>query len=265
METKDILLDEIQVPDNFVRSESEARKNLDQLMRSIEEVGLIHPIKVIKYKNYYELVAGFRRVLAHRELGREKIRAEIIEEPETEIEKTIISLIENLQRRNLVKREAIDAAVRLYILYGNYKIVADKLGINYDYARDLVGLQDAPEELVRMVGRGKGKISRDKAIGLLKAYPDNPEKVMELAKIYAMPGLAKEERERLFEIIRENPEEKVEIIRKEMTIPRKQYEFLTILPVKYYQRFELACKERDMEPSELAKTIIMDWIDENVE
>lgn len=209
-------------------------------------------------------MAGFRRLLAHKELlKRETIRAEVLDEPVDLIKRTRIGLIENIQRQKLIKREMIDAAVLLYKRYGSYKDVADKLGIDYSFARELVGLEDAPEELVRMVGKGRGRIGRQKAIELLKALPEEPEKVIELAKTYVSAGMTKDERERLFDVIKEDPEKPVEDIKKEARKPRKRYEFTTVLPVGYFQRFEKVCEERDMDPPELAKTILIDWIDEN--
>lgn len=261
----DIPVEKIIVPENFIRSEGEAWKDLDQLANSIREVGLIHPIKVAPKDDGYELVAGYRRLLAVRDLLKKPtIRAEVTEGPIDEIERVRFGLIENIQRRNLIKREMIDAAVRLYNRYRSYKDVADRLGIDYSFARDLVGLEDAPEELVKMVGKGRGRIGRQKAIEILKAYPDNPEKAVEVSKVYVSEGLTKDERERLFEVINENPDQLVTEIKKEIKIPRKRAEFPVVLPVTYYERFEKACEERDMEPAELAKTILIEWIDNNV-
>lgn len=260
----EIPVKKIVVPAGFIRSESEAWKNLDQLAKSIREVGLIHPIKVTPKDDDYELIAGFRRLLAVRDLLKKPtIRAEVMKEPIDEIERVRVALIENIHRENLIKREEIDAAARLFKHYGKYTMVADKLGVSYDYARDLVGLQDAPEVLVKMVGKGRGKIGRAKLIEILKAYPNNPEKAIEVSKTYASEGITKEERERLIEIVKEKPDQSISEIKKQMSIPRKRYEFPVVLPITYYDRFLKACKERDMDPPELAKTIIVDWIDHN--
>lgn len=261
----EIPTEKIVVPKDFLRSESEARKNLGQLAKSIQQVGLIHPIKVAPKGDGYELVAGFRRLLAHKELGL-PIRAEVLKEPVDEIERTRIGLIENIQREELIKREMIDATVRLYKRYNfSYKDVAEKLGIDYSFAKELVGLEDAPDELVKMIGRGRGKIGRQKTIEILKAYPDKPEKAVEIAKLYASEGLTSDEKERLFEEIKEKPDRPVEEIKKEITKPgKKRYEFKTVLPEAYYNRFLKACEDRDLEPPELAKTILVEWIDKNV-
>lgn len=261
----EIPVKKIVVPAGFIRSENEAWKNLDELAKSIREVGLIHPIKVVQKDDGYELIVGFRRLLAVRDLlKRPTIRAEVMEEPIDEIDKVRVGLIENIHRENLIDREKIDAAVTLLKRYKHYKDVADRLGISYDYARDLVGLQDAPEELVKMVGKGRGKLGRQKVIEILKAYPDDPTKAVEIAKIAASEGLTKDEKERLFEIIKDTPDRPVTEIKKEITIPRRKYEFSVVLPIRYYERFEKACKERDLEPMELAKNILLEWIDDNV-
>jgi len=262
----EIPIEKIVPPKDFLRSESEARRNLGQLAKSIEQVGLIHPIKVAPKDDGYELVAGFRRFLAHKELGLPTIRAEVLKEPVDVIERTRIGLIENIQRQKLIRREMIDAAVLLYKRrYGSYKDVADKLGIDYSFAKELVGLEDAPEELVKMIGRGRGKVGRGKAVEILKAYPDEPEKAVEIAKIYASEGLSSEEKKRLFEVVEENPDRTVDEIKKEISKPpRIRFEFNVALPVAYHERFLKACEERDMEPPDLAKTVLISWIEENV-
>jgi len=260
----EIPIGKIVVPEDFIRSESEAKKNLGQLAKSIEQVGLIHPIKVAPKNEGYELVAGFRRLLAIRDvLGRETIRAEVLAESVDMIERTRIGLIENIQREELIRREMIDAAVLLYKHYGTYQDVADKLGIDYTFARDLVGLVDAPDELVKFLGRGRGKIGRQKAIEILKAYP-NPEEALKIVKTYVSGELTSEEKERMFEIIKEKPGLPPEDLKKEIPKTRKRYEFNVALPVAYYDRFLKACDNRDMEPPELAKTILVEWIDKNV-
>ncbi|MBX5321831.1 MAG: ParB/RepB/Spo0J family partition protein [Candidatus Bathyarchaeia archaeon] len=254
----------IAVPEDFIRSESEAKKNLGQLAKSIEQVGLIHPIKVAPKDDGYELVAGFRRLLAVRDLLRqETIRAEVLGKPVDMIERTRIGLIENIQREALIRREMIDAAVLLYKHYRTYKDVADKLGIDYTFARDLVGLVDAPDEFVKYIGKGRGKIGRQKAIEILKAYPD-PEDALKIVKTFVSGELTSEEKERIFEIIKEKPGLPPEELKKEIPKPRKRYEFPTVLPEAYYNRFLKACEERDMEPPELAKSILIEWIDKNV-
>jgi ParB/RepB/Spo0J family partition protein len=54
-------------------------EHLDRLGKSIQQVGLIHAIGVVRNGNGYELINGHRRVRAHQELNMSEIRANIYE------------------------------------------------------------------------------------------------------------------------------------------------------------------------------------------
>lgn len=72
---------------------------LDELAKSIKEHGLIQPIIVRPVNNYFELVAGERRLKALQIIGMEQIPAIIRHLSDREIAE--IALIENLQREDL--------------------------------------------------------------------------------------------------------------------------------------------------------------------
>jgi len=73
---------------------------LQELSHSIVATGLLQPITVRRLPGgEYELIAGERRLMAFRNLGREYIPA-IVEEY-TEQQSAVLALIENLQRRDL--------------------------------------------------------------------------------------------------------------------------------------------------------------------
>ena len=56
------------------------KDELQNLIESIERIGLQNPIIVRKKENgYYEILAGHNRVAAYKEMGREKIEARIYE------------------------------------------------------------------------------------------------------------------------------------------------------------------------------------------
>src|SRR5271157_3029837 len=71
-------------------------KKLDELMQSIERVGLIQPVVVYKHGDTYELVSGQRRLLAIAELRWTTIPAIIIGPPQATT-RSVISLSENIQ------------------------------------------------------------------------------------------------------------------------------------------------------------------------
>ena len=90
---------------DIVSNPSQPRKYFDladiaQLSDSILANGLLQPITVRQIASgRYELIAGERRVMAFRSLGREKIPA-IVENYTTQ-QSAVFALIENMQRRDL--------------------------------------------------------------------------------------------------------------------------------------------------------------------
>ncbi len=72
---------------------------LQELANSILEHGLMQPITVRMIDNFYELVAGERRLKASKLAGLKTIPAIIIEV--TTKDSAVLALIENLQRQNL--------------------------------------------------------------------------------------------------------------------------------------------------------------------
>jgi len=72
--------------------------DLSQLKRSIQEVGLITPIIV---NEEYELLSGFRRLEACRQLGWTEIEANIIDTGEDQVKKLDLEYHENLGRLDL--------------------------------------------------------------------------------------------------------------------------------------------------------------------
>ena len=76
--------------------------DITQLMQSIQEVGLISPIIV---NEEYELLSGFRRLEACRQLGWTEIEAKVIETGEDPVKKLDVEYHENLGRLDLTSEE----------------------------------------------------------------------------------------------------------------------------------------------------------------
>jgi len=103
--------------EEILPNRSQPRKYFDEqsireLGHSIRTNGLLQPITVRRLpEGEYELVAGERRLIAFRSLGKEKIPA-IIEEY-TDGQSAVFALIENLQRRDLHFFEEAEGIERL--------------------------------------------------------------------------------------------------------------------------------------------------------
>ncbi|MGI6587996.1 MAG: nucleoid occlusion protein [Peptococcia bacterium] len=85
---------------------------LEELAKSIKEFGIIQPILVRQQENYYELIAGERRLRASQNIGRQTIPAIVRAMSDQEIAE--IALIENLQREDLNYFEEAEGYKRLF-------------------------------------------------------------------------------------------------------------------------------------------------------
>jgi len=99
-------------------------KALEELSRSIKEHGLLQPIVVIEKEDGYLLVAGERRLRAHKLAELPTIKAIIANVDIDEFRLRELALIENIQRENL---NAIELANSYAELIEVHKITHDEL------------------------------------------------------------------------------------------------------------------------------------------
>ena len=145
----DLNLSELRPPLNQIRGVD----NLNGLMRSILEKGLLQPIivRMINDKNYYEIVAGYRRYLACKKLGWKKIPCQILDL--SDIEAFEISIVENVQRKTL---NPIDEAkaFKKYVYdngWGSVSALASKLGKSVAYITKRIMLLDLPSDVTKAI------------------------------------------------------------------------------------------------------------------
>ncbi|MEA1952895.1 MAG: ParB/RepB/Spo0J family partition protein [Campylobacterota bacterium] len=99
-------------------------KSLEELSKSIKEHGLLQPIVVIEKENGYLLIAGERRLRAHKLAKLTTVKAIIADVDIDEIRLRELALIENIQRENL---NAIELANSYAELIDVHEITHDEL------------------------------------------------------------------------------------------------------------------------------------------
>lgn len=136
---RDIPLDDLVIGKGQVRT-ANVGAEIDELADSIARQGLLQPIVVCQTdkKSKYEILTGQRRFLAHKKLGKETITAVILGEKVSEADAKIISITENLVRRQLTGKELVDGISFLYHHYGSIKSVAEAAGLPYEKVRAYV-------------------------------------------------------------------------------------------------------------------------------
>ena len=166
------------------------RKNFDperlsELSQTIKEHGLAQPI-VVSYdaiSDSYELIAGERRLRASQLAGLKTIEA-VVRTPQTEKERLVLALIENIQRDDL---NAIETAMA-------YRKLMDEHQLNQT-------------QLVHIVGKSKAAVSN--MLRLLD-LPDEIQKAVQFERIsegHARALLMVDdplERDKLYKLIVEN-------------------------------------------------------------
>jgi ParB family chromosome partitioning protein len=158
---------------------------LEELMASIEEHGLLQPITVTKKGTGYELVAGERRLRATTALGHDTIPAIVREYNEQQ--KLELALIENIQRHDL---NAVEEAYAYKALIDEFEMTQDKVAKRVGKSRSAVAntirLLDLEEEILEALIHGK--ITKSHARTLLSEL--DPERRMELFRAMLDGGMS---------------------------------------------------------------------------
>lgn len=129
--------------------------NINELISSIREKGLLHPIVVRPVESSFEVIAGNRRFYACTHLGWKKILCHVIDLDDREAYE--VSLIENIQHKTLDCIEEAEA-FRRYVNeygYGGVSDLARKIGKSPSYVSRRIALLQLPREYQEQVLRGR--------------------------------------------------------------------------------------------------------------
>jgi len=123
--------------------------DLKDLMASIKDKGVLEPILVRPVDGRYEIIAGERRYRASKKVGLKDIPC--IEMDVEDSEAMEISLIENVQRKDLDIFEEADGLRALADIYGyNHQQVADKIGKSRSTITETMNLSKIPYEIRKL-------------------------------------------------------------------------------------------------------------------
>jgi hypothetical protein len=230
---KTLRLDEIR-PSPFQPRESFPREEIQQLARTIRDVGLLQPISVRKKGKTYQIISGERRWRACQFAKLNEIPA-IIKEV-TDSQMMAESLIENVQRKDLEPLERARGLAEVYKLVGfeptkvgsqlrmieqvvngrvnrqlskeehKIKEIADTIGLSYDYQyRLLTQLRLTPEEQRRVSELGLG-YEETATIATIEE-PEIRSRLIEIA-----PELRRAEVKKISKLVKKAPKSVVKAI-----------------------------------------------------
>lgn len=168
-------------------------EEFDKLVRSIKEKGILQPILVReKAEGLYECIAGERRLRAAKKAGLKEIP--VIIKNFSDEEAFIVSLIENLQRKNLNPLEEAIGYRNLIERFGyTQEEVAEKVGKDRSTVTNLLRLLKLPELIQQDIMEERLTVGHAKALLSL----DSEEKQIYLRNLILQKGLSVRETERL--------------------------------------------------------------------
>jgi len=164
---------------------------LQELADSLKVQGMIQPILVRPFAGGYEIVAGERRWRAAQLAGLQSIPAIVRELDDQSV--AAVSLIENIQRKDLNPLEEARALQRLQTEFGmTHQAVAEAVGRSRAAVTNLLRLLDLHDEVKVMLDRGDLDMGHARA---LLGVP--PERQLSLAEEIIAKGLSVRATEKL--------------------------------------------------------------------
>jgi ParB family chromosome partitioning protein len=255
LEFRYLTLDKIDVSISNVRK-AKLEEGLDDLAKSIEEIGVQQPIVVSeKPDGRFDLIIGQRRYLAsHRVEGLKTIPA-LITTVKNETEAVIISFSENIHRLDLEYRDKMRVATELLSKLGSTRKVAERLGVTPQTVRNYLGYAAVPEEIKRMVD--KGDLRPSTATRIAKSIPDEKQAVRIAEKIKEIPR--SEDKRMIIDLAKENPDKSLEEI-DELAEERKFEEVTINVTPRIADALDQACKRYESDPEIITAEALEEWL-----
>ena len=164
--------------------------NIQELMDSIKNKGVLEPILVRPKGDRYEIIAGERRYVASKNVGLKEIPA--IEMIVSDSEAMEISLIENLQRKDLDLFEEADGLKALIEIYNySHADISEKIGKARSTITEIINLSRIPGVL-RTLCRNSG-IDKNRSLLIEISKMKTEEEMKSLIESIKSQGLKRED------------------------------------------------------------------------
>lgn len=152
-EVLDVSVDQIKENPRQPRHQFSA-SDLEDLIGSIKEHGILQPLVVTRVNGAYELIAGERRLRASRTLGLKSVP--VLVRNASEQEKLELALIENIQRQDL---NAVEEALAYRALIDEFNLKQDEVAVRVGKSRsavtNILRLLDLTDEILEALRDGR--------------------------------------------------------------------------------------------------------------
>ncbi len=183
----------------------EVEEGIEELVESVKRHGLLQPVVVVEREGRYRIVAGERRWIAARRAGLREIP--VVIGRWTDRDAAILSIVENVQRKNLNPIEEALYYKRLSEEFGyTQEEMAELTGKSRAHIANIMRVLKLPEEVCNALREGKITLGHAKALLSL----GDGEAVLRVFRQILSEGLSVRETEELVRRIKkENRGEKV--------------------------------------------------------
>ena len=175
----DINVDEIFADPTFNCRGEITPHDVLELARDIEKNGLLSPITVQPMNQgtfKYRLIAGHRRHIAYRALGRKTIPC-MVREDLSETQARVLNIVENLQRKNLNPYQEAKAIEKFKLAGLTMKEVSEMVNMSIGWVQIRYNVLDLPEPIQLEIAAGVIKQEQIKQIASLKEPEEQYEAV----------------------------------------------------------------------------------------
>jgi|SRR5579863_2467416 ParB family transcriptional regulator, chromosome partitioning protein len=233
-------------------------KEISELADSIRKVGLLEPIVVAPAAKAgkYEIITGQRRFLAHQELKKKTILAAVLDKKVDEMTAKVLSVTENLVRRDLNSKDLIDACTALFKKYGSIKAVCQETGLPHSKVSVYVKYDRLRPEMKALVDQGsvdvKAALRAQDAASVTGKY--EPREAVTLAK--EMSTMSGAQRANLAKKREEDPTVPVEQAIEEAKTGAKITQIIVTLGAVELQSLKNFAKDEGSTQDDAARTLI---------
>lgn len=255
-------LGKIYIDKENVRSESNAKFNLEELEQSIKEVGVLQPIMVVEHNGKFKVIVGQRRFLASKNIRNKTISAVIIDVKDMN-EAKILSLSENIHRQRLPYKDIFEACMYLSKkLKGTetqkIREISKKLGLSEVTIKGYLADKIIPESVRVLIS--ERKISKKRARDIVAAYYPNQEKIIKLT-FEVILRLTGYDAKAAIDIAKKDPSLPVENVVKRAKEKRIVKKLTIYLDSSSWESLKIVAKEKEMEPSEYVEELIKGYFE----
>ncbi len=253
-------LDDIDISNANVRH-SDPKIELDELADSIKKHGLLQPVVLLGEYGHprYKLITGQRRYLAHKRLGKEKIRA-VFAGKLNRTQAVVRSLVENLQRVELDYTDTARAITDLYKDFDrNERKVQQETGLSIKKIREYIQIDAQATPAIKNQIHA-GKITPTDVKRALRAAQGDSEKAEEIVDLIIELKPTKHEKNRIVLYGEQSKSFSAKHIMNEAMKPHVEETIIISLSDDVRRALLKATKKLSMEPEDLASKVLSDWL-----